>query len=128
VKIIKKAFLLLFLASAADTHAINPYSTSELDELEKEFVQQINLSDGIERHPLAVSYINELGNKLARASRLSKPHFFIVKSNEINAFAGPGGHIGINTRLILTTDCTLSARSNPCLSSSRGLYDRVCAG
>ena len=34
---------------------------------------------------------------------IKAPYFFIVKSNEINAFAGPGGYIGINSQLILTT-------------------------
>ena len=31
------------------------------------------------------------------------PYFFIVKSNEINAFAGPCGYIGVNSQLILAT-------------------------
>src|SRR3990167_350721 len=35
---------------------------------------------------------------------MNTPVFFLVKSNEINAFAGPGGHIGINTALILATE------------------------
>lgn len=84
-------------------HAFNPYSTDELDQLEKEFVQQINLSDQVARVPIATQYINHLGRELARAGHMHPPYFFIVKSNEINAFAGPGGYIGINTGLILAT-------------------------
>ncbi|ARB91785.1 M48 family metalloprotease [Legionella longbeachae] len=82
---------------------LSPYSTSELDQLEKEFIQQINQSESVERNPLAFQYINHIGKNLAEAGHIKPPDFFIVKSNEINAFAGPGGHIGINSQLILTT-------------------------
>jgi predicted Zn-dependent protease len=82
---------------------LSPYSTKELEELEKEFIQLINRSDTIERNPLASQFINHIGEKLAFVGHIKKPYFFIVKSNEINAFAGPGGYIGINTQLILTT-------------------------
>ncbi len=82
---------------------LSPYSTKELEQLEKEFIQLINRSDSVERNPLANQYINHIGEKLAVAGRIKTPYFFIVKSKEINAFAGPGGYIGINTQLILTT-------------------------
>lgn len=84
--------------------AYSPYTTRELDELEKEFVQQINQSNSVIRNPLATQYINHIGRLLAKHSHQSVPDFFIVKSKEINAFAGPGGHIGINTQLILASD------------------------
>ena len=85
-------------------YAFNPYSTEELEQLEKQFVQLINQSDQIERNPLATQYINHLGRELAIAGPMQSPVFFIVKSNEINAFAGPGGYIGINSALILATE------------------------
>jgi predicted Zn-dependent protease len=84
--------------------ALSPYSTNELEELEKEFVQLINQSDSVERNPLANQYINHLGKSLARYAHIPIPYFFIVKSSEINAFAGPGGYIGINTQLILASE------------------------
>jgi len=86
------------------TFAYSPYSSKELDQLEKEFVEQINLAGNIIRDPLANQYINHLAKQLARHGQLSQPYFFIVKSNEINAFAGPGGYIGINSQLILATE------------------------
>jgi len=85
-------------------YSLQPYSNNELEELEKEFVQQINQSDSVERNPLATQYINHLGRELARFAPISPPYFFIVKSIEINAFAGPGGYIGINSQLILASD------------------------
>lgn len=93
---------LLFVLSTT-SFAYSPYSTKELEQLEKEFIQQINLSNQIERNPLATEYINHLGKGLAQIGHVRTPYFFIVKSNEINAFAGPGGYIGINTQLILNT-------------------------
>lgn len=95
--------VIVLLVTMTSVHAFNPYSTDELDQLEKEFIQQINLSDQVIRNPITSQYINHLGRELARAGRMQSPYFFIVKSNEINAFAGPGGYIGINTALILAT-------------------------
>ncbi len=104
---IKKYICWLLLTSVLTqpvaAEGLSPYSTSELDQLEKEFVQQINLSDSVERNPLAKQYINRIGKNLAHQGHIRTPDFFIVKSGEINAFAGPGGHIGINTQLILIT-------------------------
>jgi len=92
------------LSPSALSQGLSPYSTKELDQLEKEFIQLINQSDQIVRNPLASQYINHIGRKLARAGHIRTPYFFIVKSKEINAFAGPGGYIGINTQLILITN------------------------
>lgn len=86
------------------TWAYSPYSNKELDELEKEFIQEINSSNSVIRNPLAIQYINHLGKILALHGQLHQPYFFLVKSNEINAFAGPGGYIGINSQLILASD------------------------
>jgi predicted Zn-dependent protease len=95
--------LLCFWAPLAIAGGLSPYSTKELDQLENEFIQLINRSDSVERNPLAHQYINHIGKKLARFAGIKTPYFFIVKSREINAFAGPGGYIGINSQLILTT-------------------------
>ena len=97
-------FLCSVLALPSLTYAFSPYSNRELDQLEKEFVEQINQSPLIIRDPLAKQYIHHLGERLAQHGGLTTPDFFIVTSNEINAFAGPGGHIGINTQLILASD------------------------
>lgn len=104
IRILRAVFLLAFAWSSFSCFAYSPYSTSELDELEKEFIQQINQSRDIERAPVARQYINHLGKELATAAHLPSPYFFIVKSSEINAFAGPGGYIGVNTQLILATE------------------------
>ena len=107
LSVLKKHFSLclllsLFLPSLA--WPFSPYSNRELDQLEKEFVEQINQSPLILRDPLAGQYINHLAKRLAQHGELAQPYFFIVNSDEINAFAGPGGHIGVNTQLILASD------------------------
>lgn len=85
-------------------HAFSAYSNDELDQLEKQFVQEINQSNAIIRDPLAVDYINHLAKILSVSGNVSNIDFFIVNSKEINAFAGPGGHIGVNSQLILASD------------------------
>ena len=97
------ASFLMFWTSYSGATGLSPYSTNELEQLEKEFIQLINQSDSVERNPLANQYINHLGSKLAHFGRIKAPSFFLVKSKEINAFAGPGGYIGINSQLILTS-------------------------
>jgi predicted Zn-dependent protease len=94
---------LSLLTSPALAQGLSPYTTDELDQLEKEFIQLINQSDSIERNPLASQFVNAIGKRLAHFGHIKAPYFFIVKSKEINAFAGPGGYIGINSQLILTT-------------------------
>lgn len=103
LKIKISTLIFCLIASTAFSGGLSPYSTKELEELEQEFIQLINRSDSLERNPLASQFINHIGQKLAYYGRIKAPYFFIVKSKEINAFAGPGGYIGINTQLILTS-------------------------
>ncbi|MCR9191630.1 MAG: M48 family metalloprotease [Gammaproteobacteria bacterium] len=101
MKLIKVVWLTLLLFVPAFAQAFSAYSNAELDQLERDFIQEINHSPSVMRQPLANDYINHLSKRLAEHGEIDQPDFFIVKSNEINAFAGPGGHIGINTQLIL---------------------------
>lgn len=105
--ILKKLFILIasvVLLVQTNAYGFSAYSNKELDQLEKEFKQTINQSPLVIRNPLAKTYINQLAAKLAQHGQMDKPYFFIVKSSEINAFAGPGGYIGVNTQLILASD------------------------
>ena len=60
----------------------------------------------INNDPLVSSYINYIGNLLSRnlMDDMRAYRFFIVQSNDINAFALPGGFIGINVGLIKLTE------------------------
>ncbi len=59
----------------------------------------LNLVDDVEIH----TYINTLGYKLLAHTDTTQTRFsfFVVDQPSINAFAGPGGYIGIHTGLIL---------------------------
>ena len=52
----------------------------------------------------SVDYLNALGARLAARSGQARQdfEFFFVKDGSINAFALPGGYIGVNTGLLLT--------------------------
>ena len=68
-------------------------------------VRDIRLSGGYLEDPEVNGYLNELGNRLVTAIP-GAPfdfEFFAVNDPSINAFALPGGYVGINTGLILLT-------------------------
>ena len=60
----------------------------------------------INNDPLVISYINYLGNKLSSSTMDTKRkyQFFVVQSDQINAFAVPGGYIGLNAGLIVLSE------------------------
>jgi beta-barrel assembly-enhancing protease len=55
--------------------------------------------------PLLLEYLTTLGFRLvATSDKPDQPFtFFLVRENVINAFAAPGGYIGVNAGLIVTT-------------------------
>ena len=67
------------------------------------FMRYVRASSEVIEDPLLNSYIQGLGDKLSRHSKArGRPlHFFLVKNPVINAFAGPGGNIGIHTGLVM---------------------------
>lgn len=72
--------------------------------LGREFMRNIRQSLSLLDDPIATSYLQNLADRLV--SQLGGAHqeitVFIVKDPSINAFAGPGGYIGVHTGLILS--------------------------
>ena len=68
-------------------------------------MRQLRASGGYINDPEVNDYLNELGHRLIAASTDVKQdfEFFGVPDPTINAFALPGGFIGVNTGLILLT-------------------------
>src|SRR5690349_16925289 len=66
-------------------------------------IRQIRAQGGYMNDPEVNDYLNELGHKLVNAGNDAKQdfEFFAVPDSQINAFALPGGYIGVNTGLIL---------------------------
>lgn len=53
---------------------------------------------------LVTDYVSYLGNKLSRNIITTRDYvFFVTKSSSVNAFAAPGGYVGINAGLIALT-------------------------
>ena len=73
--------------------------------LGRAFMRNIRQNEAVLDDPLMNDYIQDLGQRLVEHSDAAgrRFHFFIIDSREINAFAGPGGYIGVYTGLIETT-------------------------
>lgn len=80
-------------------------SLAEEEQLGKAFIRQlrrrVEIVDDLEIN----NYINQLGQQLVSYSDSpAQPfHFFVIKEPSINAFAVPGGFIGVHSGLILAT-------------------------
>jgi len=70
------------------------------------FMRSIRSSVKVIDDPLMSEYIQDLGDRLAEnvTGGPSDFTFFFVQDPVVNAFAGPGGYIGIHTGLVLETD------------------------
>ncbi|MBV2090684.1 MAG: M48 family metalloprotease [Candidatus Thiodiazotropha sp. (ex Ctena orbiculata)] len=73
--------------------------------LGREFMQSVRKTSPVMDDPLISEYIQTLGEKLLKQSEAigQEFNFFVIERPEVNAFAGPGGHIGIYSGLILAT-------------------------
>ncbi|MCU7905680.1 MAG: M48 family metalloprotease [Candidatus Thiodiazotropha sp. (ex Epidulcina cf. delphinae)] len=73
--------------------------------LGREFMLSVRKSGSVLEDPLITEYIQQLGDMLLKQSEAVGQTFtfFVINKPEINAFAGPGGHIGIYSGLILAT-------------------------
>ena len=95
----------IVLPDMGDSSATEVSSAQEknLGEGLMRFLRQNNL---IETDPVIQSYIHSLGYQLvANSDESTQPFtFFVVSDNTINAFAAPGGFVGINAGLILTSE------------------------
>ncbi|MEW8506223.1 MAG: M48 family metalloprotease [Candidatus Thiodiazotropha sp.] len=73
--------------------------------LGRDFMLNLRKTGKVLDDPQISEYIQQLGEKLLKQSDAvgQKFTFFVVDQPEINAFAGPGGYIGIYSGLILAT-------------------------
>ncbi len=74
--------------------------------ISEQIMREVATSDDVLQDIEVIDYLNALGNKLAAASpdKQQKFNFFVVNDNSINAFAMPGGVIGVHTGLMLATN------------------------
>ena len=108
-KIILSLLLLFPLPLAADglpdlgdvsQTSISPQMERQIGE---QSMLQIRASEGYLDDPELSDYLNRLGQRLVASS--SEPgqafEFFVIDDSTVNAFALPGGFIGVNTGLLL---------------------------
>ena len=82
----------------------NVMTPTEEARLGKAFMRSVRRSLTVVDDPMVIDYLQYLGRKLASNSTGAAQDFsfFLIDSPEINAFAGPAGHIGVYTGLVLT--------------------------
>jgi beta-barrel assembly-enhancing protease len=71
----------------------------------EEILRDVATSDDVVNDIEVIDYLQALGYRLASNSPDNQQHFtfFVVRDKSINAFAMPGGVIGVHTGLILST-------------------------
>jgi len=74
--------------------------------LGKAFIRSVRTELPVIDDPMLTDYLVRLGQRLGTASGSSETRytFFLIDQPVINAFAGPGGYIGVYTGLVLATD------------------------
>ncbi|MGZ8136007.1 MAG: M48 family metalloprotease [Methylococcaceae bacterium] len=79
---------------------------AEEKELGEAFFRSLHSQININQDAEIQQYIQTIGERLvANSDAPNQPfHFFVVMENDINAFAGPGGYIGVNSGLISMTE------------------------
>jgi predicted Zn-dependent protease len=80
-------------------------SAEEDKKLGQAFMRNLRGQVQIIESPEINAYLNALGYRLLSSAGSEQPFtFFVVDDPAINAFAGPGGYIGIHTGLILASE------------------------
>lgn len=84
---------------------MNFYSFEEEIALGKALAQQVEQQSRLLPDPVITEYVNRVGQNLVRNSDAQVPFTIkVVDSDDINAFALPGGFFFVNTGLILATE------------------------
>ena len=106
---VKRCFVIIavwiFFFTAGESVAL-ALSIEEETQMGQQFLAQVSSVFQVVDDDFVNTYINDLGQYLVGFLEM-KPfnfHFYIIRSNDLNAFAGPGGHIFVFTGLIEVMD------------------------
>ncbi len=74
-------------------------------QIDREMMSQLRNSGALINDPIINEYIQGLGQSIGSlsTSENNRFQFFVLRDSSINAFAMPGGHIGINAGLIMAS-------------------------
>ena len=75
---------------------------SQEAQIGRAIMRSIRMSGQVVEDPQVTEYINDIGHRLAAQTNEGDHEFtfFVVDDSRINAFAMPGGYIGVHTGLI----------------------------
>ncbi len=83
----------------------NWYSLEKEIAMGKQYAQEVESSVKLVQDPVVSEYVNRIGQNIVRNSDAKVPFTIkVVDSDEINAFALPGGFFYVNSGLILAAD------------------------
>lgn len=81
-------------------------SKNDENQLGRAIMRQIRASGQLVEDPQITEYVNEIGHRIAAQANIDGLHefsFFVIDDPAINAFALPGGFIGVHTGLLEAT-------------------------
>lgn len=101
-----RLLLLLLLPGCAAVSQINLISTEQEVQMGAQFAAEIEREMAMLDDPAVNGYIDSLGQVIARHSDRTdiEYHFRVVDTDEVNAFAVPGGYLYVNRGLIETAE------------------------
>ncbi|HXJ89350.1 MAG TPA: M48 family metallopeptidase [Candidatus Binatia bacterium] len=83
----------------------NWYGVEKQIAMGKQYAQQVESTAKLIQDPVVTEYVNRVGQNLVRNSDAQVPFTIkVIDSNDINAFALPGGFFYVNSGLILAAD------------------------
>jgi beta-barrel assembly-enhancing protease len=83
----------------------NWYSLEKQIAMGKSYAQQVEMTSKLVHDPVITEYVNRVGQNLVRNSDAQVPFTIkVIDSDDINAFALPGGFFYVNSGLILAAD------------------------
>ncbi|HEU5336394.1 MAG TPA: M48 family metallopeptidase [Terriglobales bacterium] len=83
----------------------NWYSIEKQVQMGKQFAAQVESSVKLINDPVITEYVNRVGQNLVRNSDAKVPFTIkVIDSDEVNAFALPGGFFYVNSGLVLAAD------------------------
>jgi predicted Zn-dependent protease len=81
------------------------YSTDTEIKMGKQYAMMVEQTARMIQDPVIIEYVNRIGQNLVRNSDAKVPFTIkVIDSDEINAFALPGGYFYVNSGLILAAD------------------------
>ena len=81
------------------------YSLETEMRMGKQYAQEVEATSKLIRDPVITEYVNRIGQNLVRNSDAQVPFTIkVIDSDEVNAFALPGGFFYVNSGLILAAD------------------------